>query len=181
MWEIKLWRNNENTAGQITCRRRNTGGTGYNKRKRNIDFRWNSVKTGVFGSYFFFGYRYRMYWRSVWSLWNNTFYYQWREKTILCQWSSKNPGKSYLPWKKFIEQNDGPCKWNCQGNNGRRTAKSHRYRRTQWKSLWAYRPCDHVVFGGCKNVKSKRRILYWYCNRGTFAWSWYALHHGSIY
>lgn len=22
----------------------------------------------------------------------------------------KNPGKSYLPWKKFIEQNDGPCK-----------------------------------------------------------------------
>ena len=55
------WRNNENTAGQITCRRRNTGGTGYNKRKRNIDFRWNGVKTGVFGSYFFFGYRYRMY------------------------------------------------------------------------------------------------------------------------
>ena len=52
---------NGNTAGQITCRRRNTGGTGYNKRKRNIDFRWNSVKTGVFGSYFFFGYRYRMY------------------------------------------------------------------------------------------------------------------------
>lgn len=26
--------------------------------------------------------------------------------------------------------------------------------------IGAYRPCDHVVFGGCKNVKSKRRILY---------------------
>ena len=25
------------------------------KEKRNIDFRWNSVKTGVFGSYFFLG------------------------------------------------------------------------------------------------------------------------------
>ena len=31
------------------------------KEKEILISRWNSVKTGVFGSYFFFGYRYRMY------------------------------------------------------------------------------------------------------------------------